>query len=164
MLPLRQLIPPLTMRLPDGRIIRAWDFKQKKSLVVAFLDTDCDSCAEFLQRMAAQADEFRANSAVLLAAFLEAPPEKLTNRLPEGVFAGSDPSGHAARAFLGNDLLSPHGLANPAVFVADRYGELAAQWLVAQHAFPAVGEIFASVHQLEIACEECTSPLWQSEG
>jgi len=164
MLPLRQLIPPLTMRLPDGRVIRAWDFKQKKSLVVVFLDAECESCAEFLRLVAGQSAELRAKGAVVLAAFLEAPSEKLTDRLPDGVFAGADPSGRAARAFLGNDALSHRGLANPAVFVADRYGELAARWHCAGHAFLPVGEILATLDQLEIACEECTSPLWLAES
>jgi hypothetical protein len=164
MLPLRQLIPPLTMRLPDGRITRAWDFKQKKSLVIAFLDADCESCAEFLQRIAAQSVELRENDGVVLAPFLAAPPRILTDRLPEGVFAGTDSSGRAVRAFLGGGALSPRGLANPAVFVADRYGEMAAQWHVASHIFPAVGEILTCLHQLEIACEECTSPLWLAES
>ena len=159
MLPLRELIPPLTMRRPDGRLVRAWDFKQKKSLVVVFLDTECDSCEGFLRGLVEHAAALRSKGAVALAAFLEAPPAKLTEGLPEGVFLGADPSGRAARAFLGNDALSGRGLLHPAAFVADRYGELAAQWVVSEHQFPAAGEILTCLHQLEIACEECSSPL-----
>jgi len=160
MLPLRELIPPLTMRLHDGRLVRAWDFKQKKSLVVAFLDTECDSCEGFLWRLVEHAAGARSKDAVVLAACLEAPQAKLTERLPEGIFLGADPSGRAARAFLGSAALSGRGLLHPAVYVADRYGELAAQWLARGHQFPAVGEILTCLHQLEIACEECTSPSW----
>jgi hypothetical protein len=34
MLRTRQLIPPLTIQTPDGRTVRAWDFKQKRNLVL----------------------------------------------------------------------------------------------------------------------------------
>jgi hypothetical protein len=31
-------------------------------------------------------------------------------------------------------------------------------WLAMDHKFPAVGEILACLHQIEIACEECYPP------
>ena len=42
-----RLIPPLTLRTPDGRVVRAWDFEQKKNLVIAFLDAECAPCEDF---------------------------------------------------------------------------------------------------------------------
>jgi len=30
------LIPPVTARTAEGRIVRAWDYKQKRNLVIAF--------------------------------------------------------------------------------------------------------------------------------
>ena len=64
MLHTRQLIPPLTLHAPDGRTLRAWDFKQKKNLVIAFLDADCISCEEFVRRLAARASDLREKEAV----------------------------------------------------------------------------------------------------
>jgi AhpC/TSA family len=162
MLRTRELIPPLTMRLPDGHTIRAWDFKHKKSLVIVFLDANCGACEGFLKNLAEYAAALRAKDAVVLVAFLEAPSRRLTDTLAEGVSAGTDVSGRAARAFLGDDALSSAGLKQPGVFVTDRYGELAAQWMATAHAFPAVGEILACLGQIEIVCEECGPPDWNA--
>lgn len=164
MLRVRELIPPLTMRLPDGRTIHAWDFKQKKSLVIVFLEADCPSCEGFLKRLVENATEVRSKNGVILAAFLEPPPHGLTDGLPEGIYAGAELSGRSARAFLGEDALSASGLRQPGVFVTDRYGELAAGWLAADHQFPAVGEILECLNQIEVACEECYPPHWPVEG
>lgn len=164
MLSNRELIPPLTMRLPDGRAIHAWDFKQKKSLVIAFLDADCAACESFLKNLAERASEVREKSAVVLASYLEPPPLRVSETLPDGIFAGTDSSGRAARAFLDEGALSGNSLARPGVFVTDRYGELSALWLARDHKFPAVGEILACLHQIEIACEECYPPDWPPEA
>ena len=163
-LPPRKLIPPLTMRLPDGRTIHAWDFKQKKNLVIAFLDADCRACEDFLGRLAEIAAELRAKEAVALVVFLKPPSRRVTDFLPEGIFAGADPSGRSVRAFFGDGALSSRGLAQPGVFVTDRYGELAANWIAARDNFPATGEILACLGQIEIACEECTTPHWPAKG
>jgi hypothetical protein len=161
MLPLRQLIPPLSIHSPDGRTLRAWDFKQKNALVIAFLDSGCDLCADFLRRLAAHAPELREKNAVALAAFLESPPPVLYEVLPKGVFCGADFSGRSASAFLGRDALSPAGLRLRGVFVTDRYGELFARWTLAAHEFPPIGDIFSALTQIEIACEECTHTAWR---
>ncbi|HTV57288.1 MAG TPA: hypothetical protein VMJ93_00285 [Verrucomicrobiae bacterium] len=149
------MIPPISLHLPDGRTLRAWDFKQKKYLIIAFLDSGCDACADFLRRLVAHAPELREKNAVVLIAFLEAPPPVLTEALPAGIFAGADYSGRGARAFLGRDALSPSGLQRRGVFAADRYGELFTQWILAGHEFPPAGEIFSALAEMEIACEEC---------
>jgi len=151
MLALRQLIPPLTLHAPDGRTLRAADLKQKSNLVIAFLDAACDPCADFLRRLAAHAPELREANGVAIAAFLEPPPPFLYEALPRVVLTGADFPGRAARAFLGRDALSPTGLARRGVFVADRYGELFAQWPVGAHEFPALAEVFAALAQVELA-------------
>lgn len=161
MLPLRQLIPPLSIHSPNGRTLRAWDFKQKNSLVIAFLDSGCNSCADFMQRLAAHAPELREKNAVALAAFLDSPPPILYEALPKGILCGADFSGKGARAFLGSDALSTTGLRLRGVFVTDRYGELFSEWILPAHEFPPVGDIFSSLAQIEIACEECTHPAWR---
>lgn len=161
MLPPRQLIPPLSIHSPDGRTIRAWDFKQKNSLVIAFLDSGCDLCADFLRRLAAHSPEMLEKDAVALAAFLESPPPVLYEAFPKGIFCGADFSGRSARAFLGREALSPTGLRWRGVFVTDRYGELFAQWILPAHDFPPIGEVISSLAQIEIACEECTHPAWR---
>jgi peroxiredoxin len=149
-----QMIPPLSLHTPDGRTIRAWDFKQKMNLVIAFLDTDCALCADFLRQLAVRAADLREKQAIALAVFLAPPPAALTDFLPKEVIAGCDMPGHGARAYLGDDAFSAKGLVRRGVFVADRYGELFAQWPLARDKFPVVAEIFSSLDQIEMACEE----------
>ena len=164
MLRTRQLIPPLSVHAPDGRTIRAWDFKQKKNLVVAFLDTDCELCADFLRQLAGRAADLRERETVALAVFLAPPPAVLTDSLPKEIVAGCDMSGYGARAYLGDDAFSARGLVRRGVFVADRHGELFAQWPLVTHNFPTLAEIFSSLDQTEMACEECSAPAWPAES
>jgi hypothetical protein len=164
MLRTRQLIPPLNLHTPDGRTIRAWDFKQKKNLVIALLDADCTLCADFLRQLAARAADLHEKDTVALAVFLTPPPAALTDSLPKEIVAGCDMSGYGARAYLGDDAFSARGLVRHGVFVADQYGELFAQWALAAHNFPTLGEIFSSLDQIEMAFEECSTPAWPADS
>jgi peroxiredoxin len=164
MLKPRQMIPPLTLHAADGQTIRAWDFKQKKNLIITFLHEDCPRCEAFLRQLSAAAPRWKENEAVVLAAVLAQPSRALTDALNESVIVGVDPSGRAAIAFLGRDALAPNGLARPGVFLTDRYGELAASWEVtADHAFPAIAEIAATLERTEMSCDACSTPIWPAE-
>jgi hypothetical protein len=160
MLRARQIIPPLSLHTPVGSTVRAWDFKQKKNLVIAFLDLDCAPCEEFFRALAARAAELRKKEAVALVAFLSPPPERLTHSLVEEIIAGADISGRGARAYLGEDAFASRGLARTGVFVADRYGELIAQWVSPGHKFPQIEEILSWLDHIGIACDECSIPQW----
>jgi len=159
----RQLVPPLTIHTPDGRTVRAWDYKQKKNLVIAFLDTDCGPCEEFLRALVANAAELRDKAAVALIVFLEQPARRVTDSLPPGIIVGADMPGNSARAFLGEDAFASRGFVRGGVFVTDRYGELFAQWTIERHKFPAIAEILAALDHVEIACDECSAPLWTAD-
>jgi len=164
MLQLRQLIPPLTLHASNGRTVRAWDFKQKKNLVIAFLHNECPRCEEFLRQLSANASLWKENEAVVLTAVLAQPSRARTDSLDESVIVGVDFSGRAAIAYLGKDSLSPAGLAQLGVFQTDRFGELAAIWNVtSDHKFPNVAEIAASLELTEMSCDACTTPIWPAE-
>jgi peroxiredoxin len=150
----RRLIPPLTLRTPDGRVVRAWDFKQKKNLVIAFLDADCAPCEEFLRRVIGGAAELRARSAVALFLLMELPAPGISDSLPADVIVGSDMPGHAAREFFGDAALAD-GANRRGVFVADRYGELLAQWIARDHEFPPFAEIVKWLDHAAIAGDGC---------
>ena len=159
----RQLVPPLTIHTPEGHTVRAWDYKQKKNLVISFLDTDCAPCEEFLRTLVGCASALREKEAVALVVFLEQPPRRMTDSLPPGIIVGADMPGNSARAFLSEDAFASHGFVRGGVFVTDRYGELFAQWSIDRHKFPAIAEIFAALDHVEMACDECSTPLWTSE-
>jgi len=163
MLRTRQLVPPLTLHAPDGRNVHAWDFKQRKNLVIAFLDAGCAPCEDFLRRLATQAPRLRASEAVVLAVFLDPPAPGFSDAHPAEIIAGSDVPGRGVRAFLGDDAISSRGLERRGVFVADRYGELFAQWILRTHEFPTIDEIFTWVEHAGIACDDCATPIWPAD-
>jgi peroxiredoxin len=160
MLKFHQLIPPLTARAADGRVVQAWDYKQKYSLAVVFLHADCRRCAEYLERLRESAAELKEREAVALVVFSETPPAGAN--FPAQILVAADVSGKSQRAFLGEDAFGPTGQALLGVFVTDRYGELRAQW-TGQHgeALPQPGEILSVLSQVQMACEECSPPEWK---
>ena len=159
----RQLVPPLTIHTPDVRAVRAWDYKQKKNLVIVFLDTECAPCEEFLRALVASAAVLREKDAVALVVSLEQPSRRITDSPPPEIIVGADMPGNSARAFLGEDAFASHGFVRGGVFVTDRYGELFAQWTIDRHKFPAVAEILAALDYVEMASDECSTPLWTAD-
>ena len=155
----RRLIPPLTLRQPDGSEIRAWDFKQKKNLVVVFLDEHCLQCEAFIRDVAARAAELREKEAVVLLAFPQEPGQSLRAFASDPLFPGAT-TPHHVRAFLGENALSLEGLSRRGTFVTDRYGEIADLWITRGHCFPHTDQILSSLNRVEIACEECEVPFW----
>lgn len=151
------------MHTPDGRTVRAWDYKQKKNLVISFLDTDCAPCEEFLRTLVGCASALREKEAVALVVFLEQPARRFTDSLPSGIIVGVDMPGNSARAFLGEDAFASRGFVRCGVFVTDRHGELFAQWSIERHKFPAFAEILAALDHVEMTCDECSTPLWAAE-
>jgi hypothetical protein len=162
MLRTREIIPPLTLHSLDGRTVRAWDFKQKKNLIIVFLHADCLTCEEYLRQIAADSAAWNENNAVVLVSLLGTPSRAATEFLPQNVIVGVDPSGRAANAYLGRDTLAPAGDTRLGVFVTDRYGELFAQWKIAYgHEFPQPANLQTQLERIEIACDECSTPLWR---
>ena len=150
------------MRTLGGHAVHAWDYKQKKSLVIAFLDANCTLCEEFLAQLTQRAEGIAAHNAIALIVLLEQPRSGFAESLPPNVIVGVDVSARSARAFLGEDAISSTSRTARGVFVTDRYGELAAQWLAPQHEFPVAETILAALCGIEIACEECYTPHWPS--
>lgn len=154
----------MTARTAAGETLRAWDYKQKKNLVIAFLHAGCPRCEHFLERLAARAAELAEREAMALVVFPE-PPALTIGSLPAQIVLGADVSGRSQRAYLGEDAFGPAGLERVGVFVADRYGELYAQWVGREEgAVPGIGEVLSWLSQIEVACEECGVSHWPTEA
>lgn len=170
-LQLRQLIPPVTARTADGRLVRAWDFKQKKSLAIVFLRNEdvvlggaATATTHLPTELATHADELRRLEAVALVILPAPVPASLTSGFPEEVVVATDVTGRSQRAFLGENAFGTAGLARVGAFVADRYGELVAQWVARDaSALPRADVLFEWLSQVQIACEECGAPHWPAE-
>lgn len=159
MLHKRELIPPLTVRDLCGNIVQAWDFKQRRNLVIAFLDAGCARCEAFASTLIDHAGALREKTTSTLLVSAKR-PELSPDTLPEGIVAGWDASGAGIRSFLGEDAQSGDELRRGGVFVTDRYGEIVGLWISQPHDFPRIEEILSTLTQAEIACEECTVPTW----
>ena len=69
------------------------------------------------------------------------------------MIAAADATGHSQSAFLGREAFGPAGLDRVGVFVADRYGELYAQWVAPDSAgLPTPTEILSTLWQIQVAC------------
>ena len=158
-----QLIPPLSIHTPGGRTVRAWDYKQKKNLVIAFLDANCAPCEEFLRTLASSSAVLHESESIALIVFIEPPSRCLTDSLPTEIIVGSDIPGRSARAFLGDDAFAAPGFLRGAIFVTDRYGELSAQWPIERHKFPPLAEILIALDYVQMACDSCSVPTWPAD-
>lgn len=157
---IRYQIPALTFRTLDGRDVSAWDFKQKRNRVIALLRAESPASWEFLEELIAHANDWKQKEAVGLVVFQQPPSRSLPAALPPEVIAGTDASGNSIVRFLGEEGLGCQG-----VFVADRYGELYAKWIVeGDEELPRVSDILKALEQIEIACEECQPTAWALDG
>jgi hypothetical protein len=149
---LRQVIPPLTARTLEGTIVRAWDYKQKRPLVIAFLHSHCPGCGRWLERLAASAEELAEREAVALVIYPETLPPK-AGELASPLIAASDSTGNSHRAFLGPEAFDPSGLDRVGVFVTDRYEELYGQWIGRDaEELPNRSEILDTLSVIQIIC------------
>lgn len=156
----RQMLPPLVARTAEGRVVRAWDFKQKRNLAVVFVDAAAEPACAWLERLAAAAAELAERNAAALVVLAEPVPASLADRFP-GIILAADPSGRAHRAYLGEDAFGPAGLERAGAFVADRFGQIYAAWIGGDAAaLPGIPEILSWLEQIELACEECGAPHW----
>jgi hypothetical protein len=164
MLAPRQMLPPLVARTAEGRVVRAWDFKQKRNLVVVFLDATAEPARAWLARLAAAAAELAERNAAAVVVFAEPMPASLADGF-SGIILAADPSGRAHRAYLGAEAFGPAGLEQTGVFVADRYGEIYAAWAGRDAAaLPGIEEVLSWLAQIEMACEECGATHWPVEN
>jgi peroxiredoxin len=151
MLTLRQLIPPLTARTLTGGTVRAWDYKQKKSLLIAFLHADCPMCQAFVERLVSRTSEFAERDSVAFLVTLDAPRWGV-QPTPQVILA-TDTNGRVAQEYLGEDVFGPQGLARVGLFITDRYGELYAQWESRDaDGFPPVTDAFKWLTHTQLGC------------
>jgi peroxiredoxin len=158
----RQLIPPLTLLTAERKTVRAWDFKQKNNLVIAFLDAECQLCEAFVRALSSHAAELREKDTTVLLVFSEGSPLRMCGPLPAEIIVGADRNNHGVRQFLG-EVATSSQRRRRGVFVTDRYGEVSTQWIVPQHEFPPMRDVLSAINLVEIACEECFPPEWPAE-
>jgi peroxiredoxin len=136
----------------DGRMVRAWDYRQRASLVILFLVEGDDRGLGLLRDLAAATPEIRAADGAVVAITADELPAG--SDLPFPVLR--DPEGAAA---------ARQGLTVPAVVLADRFGEIWAAWDGAEgRPLPSADDVLGWLAFVEVQCPECEPPeAWGDE-
>jgi len=136
-----------------GETLGPQDYKEKKNLVVVFFDPRCAPCTDFLSDMAARYEDYTEMDAEVLAVgggSLDEVREVAASRgLPYPVLA--DPDGHVRSRYSG---------VVPAVFVADRFGEIRLVRAEDGEHLPDQTAILDRLALIELECPECGVPTW----
>lgn len=143
------IIPFFELMSVEGRTVSIWDLRAKKNMVLVFLPAeDCPSCDDFLRSTALSYHRYETERADVLAivrgTFEQAMSLRDRIRPPYPVLY--DVTGAVTSRYT--DEL-------PAVFVADKFGELYAEWIVGRGGFfPAQKEILDIVELINLECPE----------
>ncbi len=148
------VVPDVALPSLDGRWVRPVDYKQRASLVIAYVDFDqCGECARMVRSFLDHYGEFQSSEAEVLVVSPQG-LEELRGKLgtmgpPFPVL--SDGDGRFASLYL------PDGPERPvaAVFVTDRYGALRAELdAYSAEEMPDEREVLGWLQLLECECPE----------
>lgn len=157
-----ELLPELTLFSADGRPVRLSNYRGRLNLVGLLAGrADDTNVLRLLDELAERYPEFSAEDAeviVILSAdcALQGPLEKRVRRWPFVVLM--DREGQAEHRF---NAVDASGQLIPVVFIADRYGEIYAQFCTrGQEGFPKTDEILQWLFFINSQCPECGVPEW----
>jgi peroxiredoxin len=146
-----------TLPVVDGGVLSLSDFRGTSNVVLVFAEP-AEGGSSWLARLARESSELKAHNAVVLVVFRSQPREW---REQPGLVALFDADGAVSRAF---GAVDSQGRTSPAVFVADRFGEVVALWrTVDGHELPEPAEIVRWLDYVESLCPECDPVEWPRE-
>lgn len=145
-----ELMPPFTLPSTRGGNVSLWDFKELRNLVLVFLPGgDCAECEEFIHSLLDHAASYEEEWSAVLVVVRDT--EWHANALLEKL--------HPSLPILYDKIggvIETYTNCLPAVFVADRFGELLSQWIVGPGGlFPSQKEILDVVELANLECPEC---------
>ncbi len=148
-----RLIPGFCLNSIGGGRVSPWDFKGRKNLVIAFFGLQTGSSTELLTELKHSYPLLREEETEVLA-IGRGSEDELARRmlglgLPYAVLA--DPKG------LTHDLYVTTG---PAVFVADRFGELLMRLDPSGSLGSQLDTVLSRLALIEMQCPECGVPTW----
>ena len=142
-------LPLFELRSDTDQTVGPQDFKEKKNLVLVFFDLDCTDCNDFLDEMSERYEDYQSENAEILA-IGEGPLDRIkqvanARSLPFLVLA--DPDGNVLKMFSDS---------TPAIFVADRFGEIRMTRGKDDSHFPDQDKIIDRLDLAELECPECS--------
>lgn len=153
-LELRSMIPVFQLMSTEGQTVSLWDFKGRKNLVLVLLPgEECSECVGFLRLVKNSYSSYVVENAVCIAVVRGdiQKAQELHDQLDPPFPILYDPQGAATDRYT--DRL-------PAVFIADRFGQLYAQWTIDPETdFPSQKRVLDIVELINLECPECGAPL-----
>mgnify|MGYP005851464439 CR=1 FL=1 len=147
-LPNRAMIPVFGLPTADGGRVDLWELKRRKNVVLAFLPPDCSRCEEFLNSVSGARDRYEEENAVFVAVIRGGGEEA------SEVQAAVRPSYPIAYDETGR-VTGMYTDTIPAVFVADRYGELREQFVSEPgEELPSQSRVLDVVELINLECPE----------
>jgi hypothetical protein len=142
-----RVVPPVSFRdvASASKIDLSW-FRQRTTLVLAFLHDGCDGCSGFAHELRAIKDDLDWAGAVARAIVSE------EEDLPVPVLV--DPGREATQRLVGGNADVP------VVVIVDRYGAAMSAFAANEHRFPTKEEVVATVTHLALQCPECGVSDW----
>jgi peroxiredoxin len=156
-----QPLPLFTLPNSCGRLVRLWDFKQRRPVVLLFIHgAQCQHCLQAMHALAERRDDLaELRAAVLIVA--PDPTERLAEHrtqlgLPFTLL--SDASRAVAELYLRGEAESAE---RTGLFVADQYGECSLAAVAAEACdLPSACAVLAELaHASQSACS-CLVPAW----
>ena len=144
----KSMIPVFELMSADGTTVNIWDYKGRKHMVLIFLPDECPICTEFLGSIANAYHQYEEDDAVVLPIVVGSRKQavKLRDELNPPYPILFDEHGMVAERYT--DRL-------PAVFVADKFGELYGEWIVGRGAtLPSQKEILDVLDLINLECPE----------
>lgn len=146
-----QVVPGVPMTdAATGRPVRAWDFRHRRALVLAFLHADCAACEAYGRDLAAVREDLSGAGAEARAVLPAGTSGDGEGALPALI----DETGRAVRRFLE----APEAV--PLVLLIDRFGAAWRSYPSPGHDFPSTDEVVASLWHVATMCPECGVSTW----
>lgn len=156
-----ELLPDIALLTVEGQQVRLSDYRGRSNLILILGGAlGDDSLLRLLEELAGRHAEIDGEEAEMILVLgkpgaAETPP-KLKEEWPFLVL--SDGNGHAHRVF---GALGDGGSGAPAVFIADRYGEIFAEYHAQQRpGLPETNDILQWLAFINSQCPECGVPEW----
>lgn len=153
-LKVKAMIPLFQLMSADGKTVSVWDYKGFQNLAIIFLPSDrCDKCKDFINQINQSYHRYAEEQAtpIVIIRGTREDAVSMNNEVKPPFPILFDNNGNVTAQYT--DTL-------PAVFVADRFGELYAEWLIGKsNAFPSQKEIMDVIELINLECPECGAPL-----
>ena len=139
------MLQPFALRSTEGQEVRLREYRQRRNLVLFFHHGGaCAACRGALQELAGHVREYQGENAIVLAIGPEAEDQQEV-ALPFPTLIDRE-----ARTAM------RHGLAVPALVIADQYGEIWAAWVGGDgHALPDGAEVLQWLEYIQAQCMSC---------